>query len=67
MPAVGKAANATALETTKRTTAKAAAAAIVITMASDVALDTAAGYASAAKKAHDLGRRYDELAANRLP
>lgn len=59
-----KAAIIAAAELAKQTAAKAAAAAIVITMATDV---TNGNFAAASSKAFDLGRRYGELAAARLP
>ena len=56
--------NAAALNAAKVTANKAAAAAIVITMATDV---SNGDFASASKKALDLGRRYGELTFTRQP
>jgi len=62
-----KATNETTLETSKRSTLKSAAATLVTDMATAVALDTAAGFATARKKAALLEKAYGELSMNRLP
>ena len=62
-----RATNAATLETSKRTTSKSAAATLVTDMATAVALDTKAGFATAQAKALALAKAYGELAASRLP
>lgn len=64
---IAKSVNAATLETSKRTAAKSAAATIVTDMATAVALDTRAGFATAAQKAVLLEKAYGDLSANRLP